>query len=355
MNKLSNLNFTFGLFVSLLVLLLRTANGQLLVGNGNSIAAYNFDGTLINPTFITGVTNPQGIAVSGSNIFVGNQTAPGTIAEYNLDGTAVNTSLISGVNPAGIAINGTNIYVANAGAYATVGEYNLDGTPVNPSLITGVTAANGIAISGTNLFVANHSSGGVIGKYTLDGTVVNAALISGLLNPAGIAISGTNLYVVDFGFGKVGKYGLDGTIVNTKLISVTLPVLLNGIAINGGKLYVLYSSGVVNGSVGEYNLDGTVINSSFISGLSNGLNYGISFTPPPEIRTGDSSFGVQTNVFGFNVAGISNQTVTVESCSNLDISSWGPLQTNILGSGPYYFSDPAWTNYPARFYRVQAQ
>jgi hypothetical protein len=32
---------------------------------------------------------------------------------------------------------------------------------------------------------------------------------------------------------------------------------------------------------------------------------------------------------------------------------WIPLQTNTLTDGVFYFSDPAWTNYPARFYHLR--
>jgi hypothetical protein len=31
---------------------------------------------------------------------------------------------------------------------------------------------------------------------------------------------------------------------------------------------------------------------------------------------------------------------------------WCPVQTNTLTEGSAYFTDPQWTNYPARFYRL---
>jgi len=31
-----------------------------------------------------------------------------------------------------------------------------------------------------------------------------------------------------------------------------------------------------------------------------------------------------------------------------------PLATNTFTGGSSYFSDPQWTNYPARFYRLRA-
>ena len=39
--------------------------------------------------------------------------------------------------------------------------------------------------------------------------------------------------------------------------------------------------------------------------------------------------------------------------SGLDLQTWIPLQTNLLGSGPLYFSDPHTPANVQRFYRVQ--
>lgn len=57
-----------GLGWILLVFVLGTAHGQLLVQHGDSIGAYNFDGTVINSNLITGLSTPQGIAIGGTNL-----------------------------------------------------------------------------------------------------------------------------------------------------------------------------------------------------------------------------------------------------------------------------------------------
>lgn len=75
----------------------------------------------------------------------------------------------------------------------------------------------------------------------------------------------------------------------------------------------------------------------------------------PQIQTGDGNFGIQTNQFGFNVNWASGQTVIVEACTNLSNPDWQPIQTNLLTSNSMYFSDPQWTNYPARFYCIFSQ
>jgi len=78
----------------------------------------------------------------------------------------------------------------------------------------------------------------------------------------------------------------------------------------------------------------------------------------PQVQN-DSSFGVQNNQFGFNIAGSSNLVIVVEACTNFTSPVWQPVQTNTLNTfigtnGTSYFSDPQWTNYPARFYRFRS-
>jgi hypothetical protein len=72
----------------------------------------------------------------------------------------------------------------------------------------------------------------------------------------------------------------------------------------------------------------------------------------PQIQTGASGFGVQTNQFDFSINWTGGQTITIEACTNLFSPDWQPLQTNTLVANSLYFSDPQGTNYPARFYRI---
>lgn len=74
----------------------------------------------------------------------------------------------------------------------------------------------------------------------------------------------------------------------------------------------------------------------------------------PRVTTGDGNLGVQTNQFGFNIAWVSGQTVVVEASTNAANPNWSALKTNVLTTDTSYFSDPQWTNYPARFYRLRS-
>jgi hypothetical protein len=43
----------------------------------------------------------------------------------------------------------------------------------------------------------------------------------------------------------------------------------------------------------------------------------------------------------------------VEAAANLAHPVWLPVSTNTLTGGKFYFSDPQWTNYLDRSYRLQ--
>ena len=69
---------------------------------------------------------------------------------------------------------------------------------------------------------------------------------------------------------------------------------------------------------------------------------------------GNTNLGVQNNQFGFNVSWATNLSVIVLAATNLANPVWTPVATNALTNGTFYFSDPQWTNYPGRFYRLRS-
>ncbi|MGB7746561.1 MAG: leucine-rich repeat protein [Verrucomicrobiia bacterium] len=78
------------------------------------------------------------------------------------------------------------------------------------------------------------------------------------------------------------------------------------------------------------------------------------YLPNPTILNFEPNFGVRTNSFGFTISWAINISVVVEACTNFTNPVWQPVQTNTLVSGSCYFSDPQWTNYPARYYRLRS-
>jgi len=73
----------------------------------------------------------------------------------------------------------------------------------------------------------------------------------------------------------------------------------------------------------------------------------------PQIQTGDANFGIQTNRFGFDIAGATNLLEVVQAATNIVNPVWLPIQTNMLTGGLFYFSDPQWSSFPTRYYRLQ--
>lgn len=73
----------------------------------------------------------------------------------------------------------------------------------------------------------------------------------------------------------------------------------------------------------------------------------------PQAQT-NTSFGVRTNRFGFNVVGTAGIPIVVEASTNLAGAPWTVLQNCTLTNGSIYFSDSQWANYRSRFYRFRS-
>jgi hypothetical protein len=65
----------------------------------------------------------------------------------------------------------------------------------------------------------------------------------------------------------------------------------------------------------------------------------------------NTTFGFTNGVFGFQVSGPSGSSVVIQAST--DLLTWIPLQTNLLGASPLYFSDPQSPANVQRYYRAQ--
>jgi hypothetical protein len=74
----------------------------------------------------------------------------------------------------------------------------------------------------------------------------------------------------------------------------------------------------------------------------------------PQVQTSGSGFGVGTNGLGFTITGTANIPIAIEACTTLATAVWLPLESCTVTNGSIYFSDPQWTNYPGRFYRLRS-
>lgn len=176
------------------------ARGDIYVANfgANTIGEYTNTGAKVNASLVSGLNSPNGLALSGPDLFVANSgsgtAADRTIGKYTASGTTENATLISGLSfPIEMAISGTNLFVVNTNSNS-IGEYATSGQTVNANLITGLNHPIGLAIdpTGSTLFVSNLNSG-TIGEYTTSGAAVNAAFITGLYASGSLAVSGSDL------------------------------------------------------------------------------------------------------------------------------------------------------------------
>jgi len=251
----------------------------------NTIGEYTTSGGVVNAALISGLHQPSGIAVSGSNLYVTNEHAssitgePPGIGKYTTSGAVVNTSLVTDLNwPFAIAASEPYLFVTRLynPAHSAVAKYTTSGTLVNDSLLYGF-ATGGIAVSGSNLFVTKYN--GTIGEYTTSGATVNASLVSGLFGgfaEGGIAVYGSYLFVTDPTAGTIGKYTTDGATVNASLVSgLSSPYY---IAMSGSNLFVTNQG---NGTIGEYDATtGATVNASLISGLNSPLGIAVTGDVP---------------------------------------------------------------------------
>src|SRR6266567_4560677 len=95
--------------------------------------------------------------IRGAQIFVANFET-GTIGEYTTSGATVDPALISGLSlPQGIAVSGGNLLVTSLNVTSEssrIGKYTTSGATVNPALIPGLGPVGDIVVSGERLFIA---------------------------------------------------------------------------------------------------------------------------------------------------------------------------------------------------------
>jgi len=262
---------------------------------GNAIVgAYNYNGSAINASLVTGLTfNPyifNNLAVSDTALYVYNPGAGGYYSEYSLSGATIKANLTGAFGwSGGATVAGGDLYVANY-IGNTIGTYNAtSGAVINASLISsGLNVPYSPVIAGGHIFVANAANNvagnGTVGEFNLDGSAVNTALISGLTQPFSISLANGYLYITSLGAGNNGKVGVydatTGAAVNANLVT-GLGGGTQQIAVTGNSLYV-----AKGGTVAEYNAtSGALVNSSLITGLGTTAAIVTGVTPTPEPGT----------------------------------------------------------------------
>ena len=290
----------------------------------------NPDGTLGSEFRIsTGFGKASDVAFDGTNFFVvwcedfadteirGRFVSPAGVLGAEL---SVNASAAPSDNPKSVTFDGTN--------YLVVWNDEVGGKDTGTWDSFGQLVSTSGALVGEKITLTSEAGPQMVTSVAFDGANYLAVWVD--------MQNGTN-------WDMYGQYiSRNGSLVGNKItISTDTGNQMGGVGFANGKYLVLVNNGVILGQGGLSHVDSAT---------------GVFVTPPtnPQVQTSDASFGVRTNRFGFTLTGTSGLVIVVEACTDLAHPIWSPLQTNTLTGGSYYFSDPAWTNYPGRFYRLRS-
>ncbi len=327
-----------------------------------------------------------GLAYDGTALYgvaqYGGAFGNGTIFKINPDGSGF--SIIKTFSATYLGTNNVSgNFLVTSGTNAD-GAYPIGSLVLDGSTLYGTTYKGGTS-NGVVFAMQTDGSGFNVLKY-FPSTTGFGTNSDGAAPIAGLTLSGDTLYGATVG----GGTNAGGTIFQIKTNGTVFKVVHdlaindgmwphNSLLLDGGTLYGTTAIGGVSnkGTIfmvltnGENftvlkHFDNTVsqCDSKFIvssntlygtarSGGANGGGVVFGLKVLPQILN-SSRFGIQSNAFGFDFTGISNQTVIVEAATNLSQPVWQPLQTNTLIGAPQFFSDPQFNQRPKSFYRISS-
>jgi hypothetical protein len=226
-----------------------------------AIGRANIDGSGSQLNFIP--TTAKWTAVDSGHVYW-TDTEAGTIGRAQLDGSNPEPSFISGLeSPEGIAVDSGHIYWAEARdheeGHGTIGRATLAGGTVEKEFITGASGPHGLAVNSEFIYWAANNG---IGRATIAGGSPEQSFIAGE-NDWGIAVNATNLYWIDqpeFFGSSLYEYGVDGHYVNQGSVDKGA----HGLAVDANHVY--WSDGG-NGTIVRSELDLSNVDPKFIEGV----------------------------------------------------------------------------------------
>jgi hypothetical protein len=284
-----------------------------------------------------------------------------TITGYTGSGGAVTIPSKTNGYPVGAIAQSAFENNANLTTLALPGSV----TDIGRGAISGCTKLTSITVNATNsaycalsgvLFSKDQATliaypAGKSGYYTIPGTVTSigdlafyyCTKLTGITIPASV----TSINFEVFGY-------------CSGLASITIPNSVTSIGNwaffecgNLARVYFMGNAPTLGSSVFYNILQTTVYYMPGTTNWSSTFGGCAALLWNPHAQTGDSSFGVQGNRFGFNITGTTNIPIAVAACGDLANATWTSLQTCTLTNGLIYFSDPTWTGYSRRFYSIR--
>jgi BspA type Leucine rich repeat region (6 copies) len=292
---------------------------QLSVGSGLGQFTWitNADGTLT----ITGYSGASATANIPSNINGRVVTA--------LANRALNNSIITTVT-----IPGT---ITNIGQ-----EGNIS------SSLASVIISNGVPSIGTEAF--EFSTG--LTNVSLPPSVTN-------IGDQAFGYCGFRSFTLGSGVTTLGESAFQGSSLTNLVVLGTLTNIGQDVFMYTPLRTVFFAGNAPSNSLTSfeaYDINSSTIDIYYLpvgKGWSNTLAGNPTFLWNPLFQTTANTFGIHSNLFGFNVTGTTNIPIVVEASTNLT-AGWTMLYAGALSNASMHFSDPAWTNYPQRYYRIRS-
>ena len=201
--------------------------------------------------------------------------------------------------------------------------------------------------------------------FSSNPSLTNVTIPSGRSGIGEYAFSDTLLTSISFPFGltNIGSFAFFISSLTTVTIPSTVTSLGEAAFFDCPNLTSIYFTGDAPAIVGMPPFNDFIGNNGTVYYLPGTVGWSATFggrptalwsLPYPLILSRSASFGVQPSGFSFIISWATNIPVVVEACTNLSNPAWISVDTNNLTAGSAYLSDPQWTNYVNRFYRLRS-
>src|SRR5262245_29078138 len=206
-------------------------------------------------------------------VYWANGTSPGSIGRAKINGSGANNNFITGLDqPQAVAVDSKFVYWAEA-PMNRIGRANLDGTGVNLNFITdGATGPNGVAVTANSgIYWVNRVGADTVGHADIDGgNPVGTFFTTGSVDICGFAADQSFLYwLTSSGELRIGRAPLSGAGPDPNFI--TVPNAGCGVAVDPTFLYW-----DANDSIGRVPVGGGSTDAAFIPAAAAGSPCGVA-------------------------------------------------------------------------------